>query len=90
SPTEDAAISWALGWGVQVSTEPPIYFHWGDNGPFKSFTAFNPETRNGVVYFANGHNGLQLIEPLTTPVVGDVTPIADWLDYGRVNTDDAE
>lgn len=85
SPTADDAISWALGWGVQVSTSTPIYFHWGDNGPFKSFAAFNPASRDGVVYFANGHNGLQLIEALSAPVVGDITPIADWLDYGRVD-----
>lgn len=90
SPTDDPDITWALGWGVQVASSQPIYFHWGDNGQFKSFTAFNPDTRDGVVYFTNAHGGLQLIEPLAEPVVGDVTAIADWLDYGRVDLSGGE
>jgi len=85
SPTDDARISWALGWGVQIAPDATVIFHWGDNGPFKTFTAFNPQTRDGVVYFANGFDGLKLIEPIAEPVVGDVTPIADWLDYGRID-----
>lgn len=85
SPTDDEAIFWALGWGVQVSGDRPVHFHWGDNGPFKAFAAFDSETGDGIVYFANAMNGLQLIEPLAEPAIGDVTPIADWLDYGRVD-----
>ncbi|WP_425408697.1 serine hydrolase domain-containing protein [Hyphococcus sp.] len=84
SPTDAPEIAWALGWGVQTG-ENPVYFHWGDNGPFKAFTAFNRETGDGVVYFANAMNGLMLIEPIAAPVVGDVGPIVDWLDYGRVD-----
>ncbi|PQA86706.1 serine hydrolase domain-containing protein [Hyphococcus luteus] len=85
SPTDDPEIVWALGWGVQSRDDGVVYFHWGDNKQFKAFAAFNPATRDGVVYFANAYNGLKLIEPIAEPVVGDVTPIADWLDYGRVD-----
>ncbi len=88
SPTDDARISWALGWGVQTGEPdiyfPKLYFHWGDNGQFKAFAAFNLETQDGIVYFANAKGGLKIIEPLAEPVVGDVTPVADWLDYGRI------
>ena len=90
SPTDDDDISWALGWGVQLSGDAPIYFHWGDNEQFKAFAVFNTSSRDGVVFFANAMNGLKLIEPLAEPVVGDVTPIADWLDYGRVGEAAAE
>lgn len=89
SPTDDPQIAWALGWGVQKD-DPTLYFHWGDNGQFKAFAAFNAETKDGVVYFANAKGGLKLIEPLAEPVVGDVTPIADWLDYGRLEESAAE
>ncbi|WP_428409275.1 serine hydrolase domain-containing protein [Hyphococcus sp.] len=88
SPTDNERISWALGWGVQTGEPefyfPKLYFHWGDNGQFKVFAAFNSETQDGVVYFANAKNGLKIIEPLAEPVIGDVTPMADWLDYGRL------
>ncbi len=90
SPTDDAAISWALGWGIQLSGDGPLYFHWGDNEEFKAFTAFNPKTGDGVVYFANAMNGLKLIEPLAGPVVGDVAPIASWLGYGSVESAKAD
>lgn len=90
SPTDGDQVSWALGWGVQTSEEAPVYFHWGDNEQFKAFAAFNMATRDGVVYFANAKNGLKLIEPLAEPVIGDVTPIADWLDYGRIGETAAE
>lgn len=85
SPTSNPAVSWGLGWGVQTQGDNVIYFHWGDNGQFKGFTAFNPETRDGLVFFANGINGLKLIEPLAEPVVGDLDPAIDWLDYGRLD-----
>ena len=84
SPTSDDAVSWALGWGVQTTDENSIFFHWGDNGPFKAFAALNAESRDGVVFFANAHNGLKLIESLAEPVVGDLAPVIDWLDYGRL------
>jgi CubicO group peptidase (beta-lactamase class C family) len=84
SPTDDASIVWGLGWGVQSGNGDTVYFHWGDNGQFKAFTAFNPVTRDGVVYFANGYNGLKLIEQLAEPVVGDLNPTIGWLDYGRL------
>ncbi|MAW79399.1 MAG: hypothetical protein CMI63_04125 [Parvularcula sp.] len=90
SPTDDPQIVWALGWGVQSTEDGVVYFHWGDNEQFKAFTAFDPESRDGVVYFANAYNGLKLIEPVSEPAIGDVTPIADWLDYGRLEESAAE
>lgn len=75
-----AQISWALGWGALTHHGRRIYFHWGDNGAFKAFAAFDPRTRTGAVYFANGQNGLALIDSVMTPAVGDLTPIIRWLD----------
>lgn len=79
-------IAWGLGWGLQLpagDAEGVIAMHWGDNGDFKAFAAFDPRARSGVVYFANGANGLAIGEALAEPVVGDLTPTFDWLGYGR-------
>ncbi len=84
SATRLDAVLWALGWGVQDADGRRVYFHWGDNGPFKAFTAVDLQNKTGVVFFANAMNGLKLIEPLAEPVVGDLDPVIEWLEYGRI------
>lgn len=74
-------LAWGLGWGVQMTDEAPLYFHWGDNGHFKAFVAIRPETGDGIVYFANGMNGLNIIQDVAEPVVGNVDPLVTWLGY---------
>lgn len=75
-----AELGWALGWGTQTTGGRTLHFHWGDNGPFKAFVAFDRATRHGVVYFANGERGLELMETIAATVVGSVRPISVWLD----------
>jgi CubicO group peptidase (beta-lactamase class C family) len=79
-------IAWGLGWGLQLpaaSTEGPIAFHWGDNGDFKAFVAFDSMDESGIVYFSNSFNGLAIGDALASPVVGDMTATFDWLGYAR-------
>ena len=89
-------IGWGLGWGLQLPrAEPaapddgepiavePIVWHWGDNGPFKAFVAFRPESRSGVVYFANSQNGLAVGRALVAGVVGDMDATFEWAGYER-------
>ena len=89
-------IAWGLGWGVQLDArkgaEPdtdeavdPLYWHWGDNGPFKAFVAFRPATGDGIVYFANAMHGLAIAPALVNPVVGNMDPAFDWCGYERVD-----
>jgi CubicO group peptidase (beta-lactamase class C family) len=77
----EAELGWALGWGVQTTGERTLHFHWGDNGAFRAFVALDAAAGRGVVYFANGERGLELMETLATPVVGSVRSIAAWLNY---------
>ena len=84
SPTSDVQISWGLGVGVQQTGERRVHFHWGDNEQFKAFWALDRDAGTGVVFFANAHHGLMMIEPLAEPIVGNVDAIIDWLDYGRI------
>ncbi|RMB08438.1 serine hydrolase domain-containing protein [Eilatimonas milleporae] len=74
-----AEIFWTPGWGLQRLNGRDVYFHWGDNGVFKAFAAFDPVARTGAVYFANGKGGLKLAEPLIAPAVGTIQPVLTWL-----------
>jgi CubicO group peptidase (beta-lactamase class C family) len=78
----EGELHWGLGIGRQDHSGETVLFHWGDNGAFKAFLAINPETERGIIYFANAQGGLKLIRTLSEPVVGDVSPIVAWLDYG--------
>ncbi|MEM9837748.1 MAG: serine hydrolase domain-containing protein [Pseudomonadota bacterium] len=76
-------ISWALGIGRQQHRGQTTLFHWGDNEQFKAFVAVVPETGQGVVFFANGKNGLKLIDAVAGPSVGNTDPLIAWLGYGQ-------
>lgn len=76
-------ISWALGIGRQDLRGRVTLFHWGDNEQFKAFVAVVPQTGEGVVFFANGKNGLKLIETVAEPAVGRLDPTVAWLGYGK-------
>jgi len=43
----------ALGWQVRKHAIGTIFFHSGGTGGFRTFVAFNPQTREGVVALAN-------------------------------------
>ncbi len=78
-------LSWGMGWGIQdpPSDGAPIYWHWGDNGPFKAFVAFDREERAGVVYFANSMNGLAIGPAIVADVVAPMEATFDWMGYER-------
>ncbi len=87
APRVETSLAWGLGWGIQEPAPggggAPIYWHWGDNGPFKAFVALDREGGSGVVYFANGMNGLAPGPALVEGVVGAMAPTFDWLVYER-------
>lgn len=84
-PEVTRRIAWGLGWGLQLPENAEdggvVVWHWGDNGPFKAFVAFRPETGDGVVYFANASNGLTIGKDLVKEAVGDMSATFRWLDY---------
>jgi len=75
-------LQWGLGWGIYVDPDGRrVAFHWGDNWQFKAFVAIDLDNEVGVVYFANGVGGLELVSTIVEPVVGDLTMVRDWLGY---------
>ncbi len=82
TPEENAAIAWALGWGVQDG-EPRSLWHWGDNGSHEAFVAAYPASGRAVVYFANSTHGLAIAEAVTEVVGGERHPGPGWAGYER-------
>jgi CubicO group peptidase (beta-lactamase class C family) len=80
--SDAGVLSWGLGWGLFERPDGSrIAFHWGDNWQFKSFVAIDEARDTGIVYFANGVEGLRLIDAIVEPIVGDLGMVRDWLDY---------
>jgi CubicO group peptidase (beta-lactamase class C family) len=80
--SDAGVLNWGLGWGLFERPDGSrIAFHWGDNWQFKSFVAIDEASDTGIVYFANGVDGLRLIDAIVEPVIGDLGMVRDWLDY---------
>ena len=78
----EGTLSWGLGWGIFERPDGSrIAYHWGDNWQFKSFVAIDLASQTGIVYFANGVEGLRLIDTIVEPVTGDLGMVRDWLGY---------
>jgi CubicO group peptidase (beta-lactamase class C family) len=79
----EGVVSWGLGWGLQEGIDQTSFWHWGDNGPFKAYVVGYREAGVGLVYFANGDEGLTIGEAILTSVFVDTFPSFEVLDYGR-------
>jgi CubicO group peptidase (beta-lactamase class C family) len=79
-------LSWGLGWGLQQSKKGEMFWHWGDNGSSKAWTAGFVRQKMGVVIFANGANGLAIIPDILALAVGGTYSQFVWFDADRYNT----
>jgi CubicO group peptidase (beta-lactamase class C family) len=78
---ETSQIEWGLGMGVYRSSDPEqtIAFHWGNNTGSISFCAMDMATGDCVVNFSNSMNGPTVFQQVVEPIVGDITPLFQWL-----------
>jgi CubicO group peptidase (beta-lactamase class C family) len=79
------ALAWGLGIGLETMPDGTWCWHWGDNGDGKAFFMANLSTKDAVVYFANGANGLGIASELLADAVGGEHPSLKNLDYERYN-----
>jgi CubicO group peptidase (beta-lactamase class C family) len=77
----NGAISQALGWAVMQVGAEQIVMHDGGKAGYRSFVAFNPRTRTGVVVLSNTrsrgrHESLALHVPTGRPLRDSPQPLA--------------
>ena len=70
---------WGLGVGLEQTPTDTYFWHWGDNGDFKCFVMTNVTRQEGVVYFANGANGLDFADELVRQTIGGDHPAFPFL-----------
>lgn len=77
------SISWGLGWGLQETTDGRIFWHWGDNGGFKSYVAGSRDGK-GIIIFTNSENGLNMVPEFILKMTGLTHPALQWLNTFKV------
>lgn len=83
-------LSWGLGIGLVNGDAkgPRAVWHWGDNGNSKAFVIASPKTGDGILFFANGANGLSFAEEVleAAGLAAEGAPALGWLDYERYDS----
>lgn len=73
-------VGWGLGMGLQMGGNGRFFWHWGDNGVYRAFTAGQPTTGTAVVVFTNSQNGGALWQPILETIFATTDwPALDWL-----------
>lgn len=81
SPEQDQRVSWGLGWGLEPDRR--TFFHWGDNGRFKTFAMGSVRQQRAVVVLINGANGMVIMPELVRRWMPGDRPVFRWLNYPR-------
>lgn len=63
-------LSWGLGIGLENQDKHSYFWHWGDNGNFKTFVIGNRANKWGIVIFTNGRNGHKIWERIVRQATG--------------------
>ncbi len=64
------ACEWGLGVGLHKTPKLNTFWHWGDNGDFKSYFEMSLDNKNGVVFFCNSDNGHAITEKIVQLTTG--------------------
>lgn len=77
-----ANIRWGLGIGLVQEAGQEGFWHWGDNGGFRSFAYVSRTRKQGFVYFTNSRNGFGVLSALAARTLGQpVRNVAYFLGY---------
>jgi len=63
-------LAWGLGVGLETMPGETWFWHWGDNGDGKAYFIASVSHRDGIVYFANGANGLGIAQEMLKDAMG--------------------
>ena len=64
--------------GLETMPDGTWCWHWGDNGDGKAFFMANLSSKDAVVYFANGANGLGIANELLAHAGGEHPSLKTW------------
>ncbi|MFT3822562.1 MAG: serine hydrolase [Chitinophagaceae bacterium] len=79
-------VAWGLGIGLETMPEGTYCWHWGDNGDSKAYITASLQSKNAVVYFADGHNGLAFTKDILDDAIGGTHPAVANLNYETYNS----
>ena len=78
-------MRWEMGLGEEQTSYGKANFQWGDNGTFKAFLITYPEKKEGLVYFVNSENGLDITRDILKLFFNSDQPALDWLELDSAN-----
>ncbi|MCP5104138.1 MAG: serine hydrolase, partial [bacterium] len=81
---DDPTLSWGLGFALEKTAGDTVFWHWGDNGPFKAFTVVSMNKKTGFIYFANSTNGLSIMKEMNALLMDGKYSMYSWLDYPQL------
>ena len=64
------AVSWALGWGLQINEGQTSFWHWGEGINYRTFVIADRSTRSGLIVFTNARNGRKIWERIVVEATG--------------------
>ena len=78
-------LSWGLGYGLVDDSAHRYFFHWGDNGEFKSYLFGDDVGKRAVVILTNGSSGLSIAGDIASSAMETSLPLVplEWLSYER-------
>ena len=79
-------IGWGLGIGLETTDQGTSFWHWGDNGNVKAYFTVSDKSKNGIVLFANGKNGLSFLSEIIADSISGNHPAINWLGYERFDS----
>ena len=75
----NSALSWGLGIGLENHAGHSYFWHWGDNGPYKSFVIGEPAKKWGMAIFTNASYGNRIWERIVREATGSDHPGFLWI-----------
>ncbi|WP_077923383.1 serine hydrolase [Spirosoma sp. 209] len=72
-------LFWGLGIGIESTPTGDYFWHWGDNGTFRCYVTADRKRGDGIVYFTNSFNGLDIADDMVQQFIGGEHPAPPFL-----------
>ena len=79
-------VTWGLGVGLQDDARGRAFWQWGHWFGSKAYMIAYPESGDGLVFLANGDEGLAILDAILGSVLGPDQPGAAWQGYEQFDS----